>query len=203
MKEFLKTLRLCLKNKKFAWIFFLYHLSYLFINPYRLSRKFLQKMHAKNIYDYGETPLSTFRIIADKMRLSSKDIFLDLGCGRGLLSFWMSSFLQIETIGIDYLPKFIQKARRIKAFSRLTKLVFLNLDFSEADLINATAIYFYGITLDQQTYQRLLKKFEQLSSGVKLVTISAPIESDEFFLQNKFPVTFNWGKTFAYLHVKK
>lgn len=203
LKEFFFDLYIGWKNLKFGLIFLIFHLLYLFSNPYRISRKLYQIKGIKNVYQYGETPLSTFQKICKEMDLKKEDLFLDLGCGRGLPLMWLSTEKKIHCLGIDFQKQFIQKARLLRRLSFLSNITFVHSDFSEIDFSNFTAIYFYGITFDSKLQNFLTQKFEGLMEGAKVLTISSPIDSDLFFTKKTFPVFFNWGKTTAFLNIKK
>lgn len=182
-------------------------LQYLFQNPYRISKQFMLMQGANNPYSYGETPLTTLDLITRECRLLAKDIVIELGCGTGRTVFWLSSFTGCETIGIDCLPLFIQKAERVKKLMGLTKVNFRQEDFLKSDLRSATVIYLYGTTLEDETIHQLIKKFSSLKKGAKVITISYPLtdySNPSFFkVEKKFQGSFPWGKADIYLNIRQ
>ena len=88
-------------------------LTYLFDNPFKISKRFLTKKGEKDVYAYGETPLTTLDYIAKECRLSSKDVVFELGCGRGRTCFWLNQFIGCKVVGIEIIPEFVERAERI------------------------------------------------------------------------------------------
>ena len=89
-------------------------MSYLFQNPYKISKNFLIARHETEIYAYGETPLTSLEKIARSAKLTDRDVVLELGCGRGRTCFWLRSFIGCKVIGVDFIGTFIDKANQVK-----------------------------------------------------------------------------------------
>ncbi|MBA3957069.1 MAG: class I SAM-dependent methyltransferase [Parachlamydiaceae bacterium] len=208
LKNFVEFLRVAFRyysNWNFCKIDLSLLLIYLFNSPYGISKKFLQKRGAKDIYAYGETPLSTCEEIAKKCQLSATDTLFELGCGRGRSSFWLNAFVKCNVVGIDYVPEFIARANDIKARFTVSGVTFRQEDFLATSLDGATAIYLYGTNLSDEDIVALVKRFEKLPAGTKIITISFPLTdytSVPFLkVMKRFPVKFPWGETDAYLHM--
>jgi len=178
---------------------------YLFINPYRTSRKFLEKKFCKKIYDYGETPTSQIKKIIDECDLTSKEKILELGAGRGKLSFSLYFFLNCQVYAIEQIPIFVNIANFLKFCFRIKKVKFMCSDFFDFEIRDFDVIYLYGTTLENLKIKKLINKFKKLPSYVKIITISYPL--DEYDLDFKciksFDMSFPWGDTKAYLNIKK
>ncbi|SCA63951.1 hypothetical protein SCG7109_BS_00030 [Chlamydiales bacterium SCGC AG-110-M15] len=97
-------------NRLFLKVDLLYVFAYLFRNPYNISKRFLKNLGAENVYAYGETPLTTMDLIAKEASITKDDTVFELGCGRGLTVFWLHCFIGCRVIGIEWVPKFLQKA---------------------------------------------------------------------------------------------
>lgn len=181
-------------------------LHYLLRNPHQISKSFLKKRGAKEIYAYGETPLTTLDKIARECRILSKDVVFDLGCGPGRTTFWFNLFVKCQAVGVDYLPVFIKNAERVKRWTHLGRLEFREEDMLATDLKRATAIYLYGTCLDDQTIEALLKRFRQLRKGTKIITVSYPLtdycSAGEFVVSKEFKARFPWGKAEVFLNIK-
>lgn len=179
---------------------------YLLRNPHQISKSFLKRRGAKEIYAYGETPLTTLDKIVRECRILSKDVVFDLGCGPGRTTFWMTLFVKCQTVGVDYLPTFIQNAERVKKWAHLGHIEFRKEDMLTTDLKKATAIYLYGTCLDDQTIENLLNRFRQLHKGTKIITVSYPLTDycypGEFVVSKEFKARFPWGKADVYLNIK-
>lgn len=183
-------------------------LTYLFDNPYKLSKRFLTRRGEKEIYAYGETPLSSLEEIAKICKIKSQDKVFELGCGRGATCFWLSTILKCSVVGIDYLPEFIQRAKRIQQKLKIKNLEFRLGDIADADLSGATVIYLYGTCLDESMIQTLIQKFKKLPAGTKIITVSYPLSDyikgeSPFEIMNQFEVSFTWGTADVFLQLVK
>ena len=54
-------------------------LLYMFFNPYRISRKFLEQKGEDDIYTYGETPITTMASILKHLKINKSDVFVEIG----------------------------------------------------------------------------------------------------------------------------
>ena len=179
------------KSPRFALVDLSLGFFSLFFNPYRICRK------SGSIY--GETPLSTLHRIADQCRLSSDDIWLEIGSGRGKGCFWIALFTGCRAVGVEKIFLFARLAQFLAALFRLD-VHFYAQEMEEADFSKATCVYLYGTTLSDAEIERLAEKMKALPSGAKVVSISAPLPG---WGCRSFPVSFPWGETEAFLHVKK
>lgn len=173
---------------------------YLFANPHRISRRFMQQRGESNIYTYGETPLTTLDKIARKAHLLSHDTVYEVGCGSGRTIFWLNHFVKCRAIGIDYQRTFIQRASRVAKWRRLPNAHFHLQDMLERDYSDASAIYLYGTCLSDDTLEKLLKRFERLKPGTKVITVSYPL--DGYKLLTSFTGRFPWGKAEIFVNCK-
>lgn len=181
--------------------------SYLFQNPYRISKQFLIGKGEADIHVYGETPLTTLEMIAAACALSKNDAVLELGCGRGRNCFWLNCFIGCKVKGIEHIPEFVEKAIRIKMRFQLSGVQFQLGDIREADYSGFTVIYLYGTCLEDEFISLLIEKFRKMPSGTKIITISYPLTdytSEPIFeVMKRFPASFTWGEADVYLQVKK
>lgn len=205
--QFLKVLCCYYPNWQFAKIDFSLLMSYLLNNPYILSKKFLQDRAEKEIYLYGETPLTTMDLIAKECKIKKDDHVFDLGCGRGRNCFWLHYFIGCKVTGIDQISQFIEKANLIKKRFSLENIYFQNEDIRETNLDKASVIYLYGTSLEDQTIFSLIKKFENLPSGTKIISVSYPLsdyaDTENFEIMKRFSAPFTWGETDIYLQIRK
>lgn len=181
-------------------------LTYLFNNPYVISKEFLKDQGEKNVYAYGETPLTTLDHIAKECQLSSSDTVYEVGSGRGRCCFWLNSFIKCNVVGIEYIPEFTTRSNEIKERFKLKNIQFLQQDMLKTNYSNATAIYLYGTTLDDNTIEQLIKQFDHTKPGTKIISISYPLTdypTQSFELMKRFPVRFPWGTTDAYLQIRR
>lgn len=112
--EYLKVVAWYYHNIAFMKIDLSLLLKYLFKSPFAISKEFMVRKGEKDIYVYGETPLTTLDFIADQCDFSSADTVFELGSGRGRGCFWLNCFLNCKVVGIEYIPEFVQRAKKVK-----------------------------------------------------------------------------------------
>jgi len=189
------------KNVKFLLIDLFMFLIYLFINPYKISKKFLIKGNKKDIHLYGETPISIFEKILKEYKIDQNSRFIELGSGRGKLAFWASIFTEYKVIAIEHIAIFNNIARFIKKILKIKNLDFLNMDMLDFDFKKGDIIYFYGTCMEDIKIRKLLEKIKK---GSLVISISYPLKDYDIKYDtiSFFEASFPWGNTFAYLNIK-
>ena len=167
---------------------------YLFCNPFRVCRKFFQKKGESEIHMYGETSFSAWEKIAVAVGLKEDDHFLDLGCGRGRLCFWNSLIFGCRSTGVDWVPKFISRARFITSLLRISNVQFFCKSLSAVSLKEATVVYLYTYHPEEG-----LVDFSELPEGARVITVSEPLRREDFVLDQELSVEYPWGVTEVYL----
>jgi precorrin-6B methylase 2 len=200
---------------KIAWRYYPNHaflkedlslrLLYFFQSPFKISKRFLIARGEKEIYAYGETPLTSLEIIAKQAKIGPNDCVYELGSGRGFVCFWLNSFTGCSVVGIEQVPAFVQRAEKVRRRFDLKKIEFRQSDFCEADLTGATVIYLYGTCLHERSIQRLIQSFEKMPRGTKIITVSYSLAeftpNPRFLLMKRFSVPFTWGDADVFLHI--
>ncbi len=186
---------------------FLFMFTYLFLNPYRISRRFLQRHGAENIYAYGETSMQTMQQLVDECQIKEEDVFYELGCGRGLGLFWLDDFVKCKKIvGIEIIPIFVEIGQRLVQLLKRDRIRFLEADILEMDYSQATVLYFYCTGFEEDFLHQLVKVFETLPEGAKVITVSESLMDYGvkrlFVLEKTLICQFPWGKGNVYLHRK-
>ena len=180
-------------------------LMYFFNNPYKISKRFLMNRGVKDVYAYGETPLTSLEVIAKECGLSSHDCVFELGCGRGRTCFWLQSFIGCSVVGIEYIPEFVDRANMVKDYLGINDVEFRLGDMTKANLNGATVCYLYGSCLDDKTIRQMADNFARLPAGTKIITVSYPLsdysESEAFSVMKRFTVPFTWGDADVFLQV--
>jgi len=181
--------------------------QYISKSPHRISKAFLKKRGALNLYTFGETPLTTLNQIALECRILSKDTVYELGCGSGRTCFWLRLFVKCQVVGIDFVPAFIQKANRVKGWLGLTGLEFLAEDMLLVNLQRASFIYLYGTCLEENEIEQVLLHFKTLHPKTKVISVSYPLtdyaEAGQFRVIKQFKGRFPWGLADIYLNEKQ
>lgn len=206
MVEWLRVIFHYYRRLFFLYLDILLAAHYVFSNPHKVSKTFLKAKGEKNLYGYGETPLTTLDKICRQCRILSKDTIIELGCGSGRTLFWLHSFIKCRVIGVDFLPLFIKRAQRIVKWAKLDHIDFRNEDMLHTDLTHASVIYLYGTCLEDEVIEKLLKKFQTLPVATKVITVSYPLtdycEGRLFRVEKSFMGNFPWGKAEIFLNIR-
>lgn len=193
------------RKLSFAKVDFSLLLLYLFQNPFRIAKNFLLQRGEKEVYLYGETPLTTMDQIAIDCAIKKQDTVFELGCGRGRCCFWLNAFVGCDVVGIEYVPLFIARANKIKNLFGIQGLEFRDVDMLETSFEGATFFYLYGTCYDTEFIEKLIEKFQKCPAGTKIVTVSYCLNDycDDaiFTLVKQFPAVFTWGQADVYLQI--
>lgn len=181
---------------------------YLFKGPFALARDFSRARGAVDPYTFGKTPLATLATIACEGKVAPDERVYDLGCGTGQTSFWWALRWGTSCVGIDHLPIFIQRAKRVQRLLGVAKgrLDFWEQDFFDVDYGDATFVYLYGTHLDEEEIERLIEALSTLPIGARVVTVSYPLTEYQkapwFSLGKVFQGAYPWGTADLYLQTR-
>ena len=203
-KEFIKVVKRYYSNIKFLFFDLFFNFIYLFINPYRVSKNYLKKRSFKNIHVYGETPITTFEKIIKNAQVTNGSYVLELGAGRGKISFWLSFFKKSKILAVERIEVFVKIANFMAKIFRRNNLTFLSKDMLDLEFNKFTHVYLYGTCLSDKEINFLIKKFYNLPFSAKIITISYPLsEYDKNFKVIKsFDVSMPYGTTKAYINIR-
>jgi hypothetical protein len=154
---------------------------------------------------YGETPCLTIRRILDDLKPNANDHFVDLGCGRGLALLFVRLWWNIPVTGIEVVPTFITRARKIANMLRLDRVELIqeNLAWVMREQIEmGTIFYLAGTAFEDEQMIKIASRLEMLPAGIRLITLSEPLASDLFRVTGGGTCHFSWGKTEVYYHEK-
>jgi len=141
--------------------------------------------------DDVQLPDKSFREIFNFVDLGKNDIFYHLGCGDGKgVEIAIREFNVKKGIGIDNNIEKINEAKNISG-------EFICEDIKNSKIFDATVILFWFT--DEEIIKHMIRKFEKLKPGTKIVTIWGPLpdclpENVNFpYIINTVP--FNKAKT--------
>ncbi|MDQ7822931.1 MAG: hypothetical protein RDV48_09075 [Candidatus Eremiobacteraeota bacterium] len=177
---------------------FLLFLHYFFDPPYRIITR--QGSDEGNLI-YGETPLLTLRSILARIRPGKDDVFMDLGCGRGLPLAAAHYFADIPAIGIDCVGEFIRRGRKIFDALGIKEVSLQEGSFLNCDLSKGTIFFLAGTTFASDTLASLVEKLKQLEG--KRTVISLSQELPGFRTLHRGYYDFSWGKGSAYIQERE
>lgn len=179
------------------------HEAYRGKDPYLLSKEFLKRRGAKEIYAYGETPLTVLAEICRRCGVLPNDRFVDLGCGRGRSLFFLATHFGCKAVGVEQIPEFVERGNQIAKNVELLSVSLLHQDILDADLSAATIIYLYGTCLEEEVIERLIEKFAHLQRGTRIITVSFPLsdycQANLFQVKDEFTLRFPWGSARGYI----
>ena len=114
-----------------------------------------------------QLPEKSFREIFNFVDLGKNDIFYHLGCGDGKgIEIAINEFHVKKGVGID---NDLQKINQAKNFPG----EFLCQDVRESDISDATVVLFWFT--EEDILNEMMKKFEKLNQGTKIITIWGPL----------------------------
>ena len=195
------SIRLYYRNVRYACADVALGCFSFFSNPYRTCRKWMQKQREPMIHTYGETPLRLFETLMRAAKISQRDVFVEMGCGRGKLCFWAARFIGCKVRGIEWVPSFVRLARGIAKLSGIA-VSFEQSSMFDIDLSQTTAAYLYAIHLSEERMQDLAKQFEQMPERAVVISIGEAIYSPQFQIEEIVEARFAWGKTKAFIQRK-
>jgi len=116
-----------------------------------------------------QLPEKSFREIFKFADLGENDIFYHLGCGNEIgIEMAINEFKVKKAVGIDNNPKKIQHAKEILEQKNIQGQLICN-NIQESDITDASVILFWFT--DDNLINQMLKKFEKLKPGTKIITI--------------------------------
>ena len=118
-----------------------------------------------------QLPEKSLRDIFDFVNLNENDIFYHLGCGNGNgVNLAITKYNVKKAVGIDKDQEKIKMAE--KNFQNKNS-EFICQNIIESDISEASVILFWFT--EEKIINEMMKKFENLKEGVKIITIWAPL----------------------------
>ncbi len=215
-KEWLESFRVARRYFS-SWRFVLSYLwlkmSYLLDDPFRVSRRYLKSIQSDDLYAYGDTPLTTLDKIMTAVSASPHDHVVELGAGSGFTSLWLHCYLGCTVTAIERIPTFCWRLMRTARRVRLKGINVQCNDYLKAEYDQASIIYLYGSNLDDETLLALTQRFQRLSAGVKIITVSYSLldycqfngQADglvvnNLIVENTLQAEFPWGAATVFIH---
>ncbi len=120
-----------------------------------------------------QLPEKSFKEIFKLAELSEDDVFYHLGCGdeKGI-EIAINEFKVKKAVGIDNNSEKIKNAKKVLEEKKIDgQLICENIE--DSDLSYATVIFFWFT--DENVINTMMKKFEELKSETKIITIWGPL----------------------------
>ncbi|MRI32105.1 hypothetical protein EOPP23_03735 [Endozoicomonas sp. OPT23] len=193
-----------------SWLFIRSYLQlklvYLLDSPYQVSKRFLFKSEEADLYQYGETPLSVFADIIEKVGIDSDEHVYELGSGSGFCALWLATFVGVQATAVELIPVFCRRLERVQKRIGVENLRVSNNDYFHEILKPSTLIYLYASNLDDVVITELAEKLTELPEGARVLSVSYSLA--DYDQQNAFEVLevwqamFPWGEAEVYLQIR-
>lgn len=193
-------------NRLFIKSYVLLTLYYLLDNPFSVSRRFLLSKGETDIYQYGDTPLTTLQALFGLLDIQPGETVYELGAGAGFTSLWLSAVSGLKVVAVEQVPAFCRRLRAVVSRYDLDVKV-LEQDYLTVDFSQASLLYLYASNLNDDEIALLAEKLLSLPAGARVLSVSYPLqpycdEMDAFQLINVKSIRFPWGEAEVYLQVK-
>ena len=129
------------------------------------------RVRAPDMVYYQPTPARITLDLVTKARLSTGDVFYDLGSGLGQVVILVHLLTGVKARGVEYEPAYCAYAQRCASDLGLPQVEFVNGDAREADLSEGTVFYMYTPFKGEmlETVLRLLQGVSH-SKAIRLLT---------------------------------
>lgn len=179
-------------------------LLYFFKSPYRIARKLYPSSGP-----YGETPFSVMDKIIEGSGVLARDFsagrikkVLELGCGRGRLSFWFYLVKGSNVEAVDINRLFIKRAQKIAHMCSVPVHFRKYSCFDQSLSFTADLVYCYILHFSHEELDLLAQRLVQSKTSGYIITISfwfGEIKPQRFELIDTVDIDFVWGSTQAYV----
>ena len=124
--------------------------------------------------DDVQLPEDSLRSIFKFLNLNEKDIFYHLGCGDGKgIVIALEEFNVKKAVGVENNKENIQQAKKFLDKKKLKNAELLFEDVRTVKINDATVILFWFT--DNDIIETMMKKFENLQPGSRIITIWGPL----------------------------
>ncbi len=180
------------------------------VNGFQLSQEDRRQNDALE-YVYGEIEFVPFIALLSLVKPNSDTIFYDLGCGTGKAVIACALVYSVKkSVGIELLPHLhlsasnqLKRLDSIKDYNLSTQIEFIQGNFLEVDLDEATYIFINSTSLFGSTWEILCSRLNKLPKLNTVITTSKPLLSTEFSLIIRTKILMSWGVVLAYIHTRK
>lgn len=164
------------------------------------ERQFIEKKGGNATY--GEITTESVAQLLNNLKLTSKDIFYDLGSGVGKVCVQVALTTPAQAVGVELSPTRYQGAQLIKEelikrniLINSNKLKFIEQNITDADLSPATVILLCSTCFSDELMQTLTNKMAQkCSSGLRVLTLKDLPAHEKFTLLQTYELPMSWSQ---------
>ncbi|MBT5855428.1 methyltransferase domain-containing protein [bacterium] len=184
------------------WTMF-YFYSFI-ISPSRL--KFERDKTGKPATDMTPGELSYLALekaLSGRKMDPKKDMFIDLGCGRGKLTFFVAIRYGIRSAGVDLVGTYIKAAQKLANIRKIKTVKFIQKDVINTRFSGQSTIVCLTWTMwTKASRVAVAKQCLSLKKGAWLITTTIPLKHASFESIKTFSAPSSWGSTIVYVHRK-
>lgn len=152
---------------------------------------------------YGETRWSSFLKLLENIDVSSRDRFVDLGCGAGFLCFLMAQGYGVPALGVDLIEGFIHNAQRISEHLHLQQPRFQRANFLDLEFLPFSLLYATCTCFPEDVMEALAFKMEATQPGTRIITVTSPVEAPYLRQRKHFKLKYDWGQDYVFVAERK
>ncbi|WP_257449663.1 class I SAM-dependent methyltransferase [Archangium lipolyticum] len=145
---------------------------------------------------YGETPLVTALLAFRRAGVGPGCRLVDLGAGRGRVLI-AARWLGAEVRGVELLADHVTSVAK---WLQPAGITLVEGDATRADLGDATHVFTNWLALTPETKARLVERFRDCRPGTRIITVTRPIESEDFPVLSSYRMLFTWGFERVWIH---
>lgn len=181
------------------------------VNGHLLSLKARQDKDAID-FVYGEIEFRSFIALMSLAQPDSNTVFYDLGSGTGKAVLACAMVYPVsKCVGVELFPLLhasacaqAQKLAQIPEYAqRAQQIEFIQENFLETDISDATIIFINSTMLIGETWELLCLRLKNLPKLKTVITTSKPLINNGFSLISSTKIEVSWGIIFAYIQTKK
>ena len=162
-------------------------------------------------YTYGEIDFISFIALLSLTNPDARTVFYDLGSGTGKAVIASAMVFNIKSYGIEIFhqlhhaaQKQLQHLQNIADYQlNADNIHFINMNFLDADLNNATLIFINATALFGETWAALNQRLKQVKKNATIITTSKKLSTDDFVIKKITLVQMSWGIVNAYIQQRR
>ncbi|MFX0115264.1 MAG: class I SAM-dependent methyltransferase [Candidatus Hodarchaeota archaeon] len=143
---------------------------------------FCKRVYGLDLFQMNRMDTVQFDKLLELLDLTNNDMILDLGCGLGTITEYISDLTQAQMVGIDIAVEAIRRAQR-RTKEKRKRLEFFEMDIDDLDFPSET---FTGIIAIDSLYDDCVEDLEQ-SLGHLKVLLKPQGQMAIFYTANKDP----------------
>lgn len=181
------------------------------VNGFALSKEARLSGDAME-YTYGEIDFISFIALLSRVKPDPNTVFYDVGSGVGKAVFACAMVFDVrKSCGIELfrnlhetaLKKQSQLATHSFYKQKANTICFINDDFLNTDMRDATLIFINATAFFGETWVTLNQQLDNLNTGTRVITASKKLLSPSFIILETIPVQMSWGVVLTYIQQRR